>query len=447
MEFLDFKNKLFSKAKENGFNECEVYYVDGESLTINIYQEKVEKYKLNKTFGLSFRGIINDKMGYSYTEILDEDAIDMLVNSAKSCAMCIESTDKQFIYKGDEKYPDVKTYSENLENIDAQKLIDLGLQMEKEAKEYSDKVVNIAGCAIGYGSSVSGISNTNGLDIKCKSNSLTAYVCPVVEDSGNKYDGTGYVIANSLEDVNPKKIAKDGVEEALDRIGGVSIESKKYKTIIYNEAMVSLMSAFIGIFDSDNAQKGFSLLKGKEGEKVASDIVTIVDNPLLEDGMASTPFDDEGVATYKKDIIKKGELVTLLYNLKTANKAGVKTTGNGFKGSYASPVEISPTNFYIENGSESLDDIMKNIGEGVMVTEFAGMHAGANSITGDFSLAAKGFYIKDGMKAFPIEQITIAGNFFDVLKNIEIIGSDLKFPLSSIGSPSVYVGELSVAGK
>ena len=90
---------------------------------------------------------------------------------------------------------------------------------------------------------------------------------------------------------------------------------------------------------------------------------------------------------------------------------------------------------------------MKNIGEGVMVTEFAGMHAGANSITGDFSLAAKGFYIKDGMKAFPIEQITIAGNFFDVLKNIEIIGSDLKFPLSSIGSPSVYVGELSVAGK
>ena len=269
----------------------------------------------------------------------------------------------------------------------------------------------------------------------------------IVEESGEKYDGTGYVTANSLKEVNPRKIAKQGIEEALSRINGKSIKSGKYKTLIYNEAMVSLLSTFAGVFSGDAAQKGLSLLKDREGEIIASSIVTLVDNPLLEDGLASTPFDDEGVATYKKEIISKGKLETLLHNLKTANKAGIKTTGNGFKASYASTVGISPTNFYIEKGSKSIDELYEEVGEGLMITELAGMHSGANSITGDFSLAAKGFYIENGKKSFPVEQITIAGNFFDLLKEIKVIGEDLKFPMSSVGSPSVIINELSVAGK
>ena len=160
-----------------------------------------------------------------------------------------------------------------------------------------------------------------------------------------------------------------------------------------------------------------------------------------------TPFDDEGVATFKKEVILKGTLKTLLYNLKTAYKAGVKSTGNGFKASYASPVSISSTNFYIEKGNKTFDELLKDVNEGVIITEFAGLHSGANSITGDFSLAAKGFYIKDGKKTFPIEQITVAGNYFDLLKNIKEIGNDLKFPMSSVGSPSVVLDELSIAGK
>lgn len=451
MEFNQFKNKLFSKAKESGFEDCEVYFSNRESLNINIYEGEVEKYSLNKSFGLSFRGKINGKMGYSYTEILDDEAIGMLIKNAIDGANSIESEDVQFIYEGDKEYGKVKTYSKELEGIDNKELIDIALEIEKEAKSYSDKVVNIAGCAIGYASSDYGIYNTKGLELTNKDNLLTAYVVPVVEDNGNKYDGTGYVVANSLKDVNAKVIAKviakDGVEEALSRIGGKSVPSGKYRVILYNEAMVSLISTFAGIFSADAVQKGLSLLKGKEGEQIASDIVTLVDNPLLDDGLASVPFDDEGVATYKKEVISKGKLNTFLHNLKTANKAGVKTTGNGFKASYASTVGISPTNFYIEKGDSTLEELMTEIGTGLMITEFAGLHSGANSITGDFSLAAKGFYIENGKKSYPVEQITVAGNYFQLLKDIEKIGEDLKFPMSSVGSPSVIIKELSIAGE
>ena len=447
MELNLFVKELFSKAQEEGFSEYEVYYVDRESLSISVYKEEVEKYNLNNSAGLSFRGKFGDRIGYSYTEILDEDAIEMLVKKAKENVLAIENNDIQFIYEGDKEYKEISTYHEELEDIPADKLINIARSMEKEAKKYCNKVESFSGCSVSYSSGKYGIINSKGLNLSNKSNLLTAYVVPIVKDLDKMYDGCGYVVAKSLNDVKPDKIAKMGVDEALSKIGGTSIASGNYKVIINNEAMVSLLSTFAGIFSGDAVQKGLSLLKDKEGEIIAADIVNLVDDPHLEDGLASVSFDDEGVATLKTYLIKNGKLNSLLHNLKTANKAGVKSTGNGFKSSYASPISVSPTNFYIEPGINSLEEMTKKINKGLIITDFAGLHSGANSITGDFSLAAKGFYIEDGIKTHPVEQITVAGNFFTLLNNIEEIGSDLKFPMSSVGSPSIVIKELSIAGE
>ena len=447
MELELFVDSLFKKASEAGFSEYEVYYVDRESLGISVYKEEVEKYNLNNSAGLSFRGKLGDRIGYSYTEILDEDAIDMLVKKAKENVSAIENNDIQFIYEGDKEYKEISTYYEALENLAPDKLINIAINMEKEAKKYCNKVESFSGCAISYSSGKYGIINSKGLNLKNKSNLLTAYVVPIVKDGENMYDGCGYVVAKSLDEIDPAKIAKMGVDEALSKIGATSIPAGNYKVIINNEAMVSLLSTFAGIFSGDAVQKGLSLLKGKEGEIIASDIVNLVDDPHLKDGLASVAFDDEGVATVKTYLIQDGKLNTLLHNLKTANKAGVKSTGNGFKASYASPISVSPTNFYIEPGVNSLEEMTKKIDKGLIITDLAGLHSGANSITGDFSLAAKGFYIESGVKTHPVEQITVAGNFFTLLTDIQEVGNDLKFPMSSVGSPSIMIKELSIAGE
>lgn len=447
MEFNLFKEKLFEEANKAGFEEYEIYYADGESLSINIYEGEVEKYKLNTAFGLSFRGKINGKMGYSYSEILDEEAIKTLIENAKSAALTIENNDVKFIYEGDKEYKEIDCFKKELEGINPDKYIELALQMEKECKKQCDKVINFSSCAIGYGKSTYGIINSKGLNLKNERNSLSAYVIPIIEADGEKYDGMGYVLAQKLDDIKPDELAKQAIEEATSRIGGKSIPSGNYKIIINNEAMVSLLGTFSSIFNSEQAQKGLSLLQGKEGEIIASDIVTLIDDPHLKDGLGTCSFDDEGVATYTKEIVTNGKLNTLLYNLKTANKAGVKSTGNGFKSSYASTVGVSETNFYIKPGEKTFDELCEIVKDGVIITEFAGLHSGASSVTGDFSLAAKGFMIENGKKTFPVEQITIAGNFFTLLKDIEEVGCDLKFPMSSIGSPSIIVKELSIAGK
>ena len=178
---------------------------------------------------------------------------------------------------------------------------------------------------------------------------------------------------------------------------------------------------------------------------VAAECVTIMDDPPLEKGGASSAFDGDGVPTRVKAVVDGGKLTTLLHNLKTANKQGVETTANASAGK-----GVSPTNFYFKASDVSFEDMVAKTGDGLLITQLMGMHSGANAISGDFSLAARGFSIKDGKLDRPVDQITIAGNFYTMLKDIEAVGSDMHFGFpggSCFGSPCVLVKSLSVAGK
>ena len=165
---------------------------------------------------------------------------------------------------------------------------------------------------------------------------------------------------------------------------------------------------------------------------------------------AACAFDAEGVPTRKKAVIENGRFNTLLHNLKTAHKQGVQTTGNACKAGYAAPISVAPSNFYFAPGDISRDELLRLTGDGVMITGMAGMHAGVDAISGDFSLSCKGFTIENGAIGRPVAQITLAGNFFDLLKNVVAFADDLKFGFPSkswMGSPSVLVEGLSIAGE
>jgi PmbA protein len=210
-----------------------------------------------------------------------------------------------------------------------------------------------------------------------------------------------------------------------------------------------LLATFYGVLSADAAQKGLSLLKGRENSEIAMQSVTVLDDPHLPRGLASTPFDAEGVATSRRAIVERGVLTTLLHNLKTAKKQGVQTTGNASKGSYASPVGVAPTNLYIEPSTVTFDDMLGKLGEGVLITDLTGLHSGTNPISGEFSLGAKGYMVENGAITKPVNQITVAGNFFEALKRVEAVGSDLLFGFpgpSYCGSPALLVSELSVGG-
>ena len=447
MTIEQFIQALLDETKKAGIEAAEVYLASGDSFRAMCQQGEINNYTVNTTRGLSLRGLYQGKMGYAATEALDETAVAQLVEAVKESAQLTEDEDVQEIYRGDAVYPTVNNYQPALDHVDESRKLDFVLEMEKKAKAMDARIVQLAYDMISTTSGETRIVNSYGLNL-CHKDNIAFAVCSAVAKEGERVStGTGFAVERDFEKMNAQSIAAEAVEEALFMLKAAPVPSGTYRAIVHAKCMPDLLSVFSGVFSAENAQKGMSMLAGKEGEQIASDAVTLMDDPLLPGGLASQPFDAEGVATQTKAVIEKGRLTTLLHNLKTARKAGVKTTGNAAKRGYADSIRVSPTNFYLAPGEKSLEQLMAEMGEGLVITEVSGLHAGANPISGDFSLIAQGYTVKGGKKDAPVEQITVAGNFYQLLKNIRAVGCDLCFPGSAVGSPSVDVGEIAVAGK
>jgi len=447
MTIDQFIQALLDGAKAAGIEAAEIYLASGDSFRAMCQQGEINNYTVNSTRGLSLRGLYNGKMGYAATEAFDEDAVSQLVEAVIESAQLTEDTDVQEIYKGDECYPEVNNYQPSLDQVEESRKLSFILDLEKAAKEKDPRILQLAYNMISTSSDEIRIVNSYGLDLAHRDNIAYAFINAVAKEGDRVVTGGGFQISRNFDELSVDKIASEAVEEALFMLKAAPVPSGTYRAIIHAKCMPDLMGVFSGVFSAEAAQKGMSLLAGKEGEIIASPVVTLLDDPLLPGGLASQPFDAEGVATRTKAVIENGKLTTLLHNLKTARKAGVKTTGNAAKSGYAGSVNVSPSNFYLKPGEKTLDQLMADMENGLVITEVSGLHAGANPISGDFSLIAQGYTVKNGKKDAPVEQITVAGNFYQLLKNIRAVGSDLCFPGSSMGSPSVDVGEIAVAGK
>lgn len=450
MTYQEFKEAVIRYAGENGIADYELYYSESESTSVEIYQEEVKGYSTENSSGVSFRCVINGKAGYASTENRTEEEAKSLVLRALNNAGSIESEEKAFIHEKGDRYAVLE--DSGMSQPTGAELTDAALALQKELYQADSRVADGTQAYMAYAGEKYALYNSNGLDLEDKVTLSMCYAIPLVADGGEMYDGFEMKRGN-LKDFDIKAIAADAVENAVSTIGAGSVPSGKYTAVISNKTMATLLMTYSSVFSAEAAQKGLSLLNGKEGEKIAADFITIVDDPMYHDNVIKRTFDGEGVATYAKNVVEKGVLNTLLHNLKTAAKAGVKSTGNAGRPSYASVISVSPFTFYIQpegnvqEKAKAPEELLRKAENGVYVTDVTGLHAGANPVTGDFSLSAKGFLITEGKKGAPVKNFTVSGNFFELLKNVEILGRDLDFVQGTFGSPSVLVRELAIAGK
>ena len=448
MNYRELLNSLLNKSKEK-MDDVEAFLVKESELVIEIYKGEIDKYSIAQSGGLSLRGIYNGKMGYSYTEKIDEDSIDMLINDALENSKYIEGTSDEIIFSGSDSYEELNHYHESLNQVSKQDKINFVKNLEKEALAIDNRVFAVNTCEYQEFESERYIVNSKGINLYDKSNGGFTYISVVVKEDGDIKTGLSYRIFSDFMSLNYKEIAKEAVENATTMLGASNIKSGNYPIIFENTTFADLLDAFTPIFSADNVQKGLSLLKGKIGEEIAAPILSIVDDPFLKDGFASRNFDDEGTASIFNNIIDNGKLIGVAHNWKTANKEGITSTGNASR-SYKGSINISPTNLYVVNGDMEPTELISLADNGLYINNLEGLHSGLNTVSADFSLSASGYEIVNGEKSRPINQITIAGNLFEVLKNIVAIGNDLKFTLPSygyIGSPSILVKHLSVSGE
>lgn len=445
MEIKEFQKLVIDKAKNAGFSDCEIYYQGGESFQVLVNGGKTEHFETSSSSGASFIGVINGKKGFAYTERIDEKAAEFIVKAALENADIAEDEDEHIFYEGGE-YPNINLYNEKLDKVPLKDKIEKINTAEKAALDSSEYIRSSDRCIYADERAKVTIMNTKGLEGEYRANSMAALVSVIGEKNGDIKTGAEFYAGNKFEDFDPTKLGKAAAEEAVGMFGAESVKSGVYKVILKNTAMASILGVFSGSFTAEQAYKGLSMLEGKENEKIASSCVTIRDDALLENGYASAVFDGEGVPCQNKIVVENGILKTMLYDLKYAAKMGKKSTGNGFRAGFKSPVMCACTNFYICPSDKTPEELANTVENGIYITSVEGLHAGANPVSGDFSLSAEGYLIENGVITKPVEQITVASNFFKLLNSITAVGSDLRFDMGGIGSPAVLVENVNISG-
>ncbi len=448
MNFSEFKKLVIAACEEAGVAEYELYYQAGSSTSVDTFQHSINEFTSSQSGGVCFRCISGGKMGYASTEALDADQAKALVAKALDAAANLEAEEQVFLGEGGQEYEPLELKCYDLPTTDEL----IAKVLETQEKIYAADPAVIDGCQTqGIVEQMeTAIYNSKGLDLSYGVNVAGLIAVGVVSD-GKEMSNDYQIKLGKLSLIDTDTLVKKAVDGAKIKLGGDVAPTGQYPVVFNSEAMCSLLSVFSGIFSSEAAQKGLSRLAGKEGEIIAAPIVTLVDDPFHPENPMPMNFDAEGSPTHRKNIIENGRLNTLLYNLKTAAVAGKKTTGNASKGGYDASVAIRPFTFYLAGGDMTEEELLQKAGNGVYITDLSGLHAGADPISGDFSLQSAGFMLRDGKKAEYVKSFTVAGNYYDLLKNIVALSNNSHLPnamgSTAFGAPTVLVEGLSVAGK
>ena len=436
-------DKFFALAKEAGLQEVELYISESRSLSISLFHGEVDEYKDNNGYSILARGILNGKCGSATADVWNKDKAAWLVKEMVANAKVIENDDPIFIFKGSEKYHKVNTFNKDLENVSIDLIMKGLVDVEKECRALDKRIIEVAGTEYNQVSSKTTLINSNGLNLVQKNNFYYYVVQCVAKEGEQTKSGYDFFFDNDFSKFDAKKFAKKVVDQTVAQLGGEACASNKYKAVLHPDVVTSLIKAYVGHANAEEVQKKSSLFIGKIGQKIASKKVTIEDRPLQKNPFARW-FDDEGVATYNKAIVKNGVLQTYLYNLTTAAKDGVQTTGNGYGGGKKG---VESTFLYLKPGKKSLDELFAEVGNGVFITEVSGLHAGLNPQSGNFSLQSTGFMIENGKKGKPLDLITVSGNLLEIFQDVLEVGNDTYVSPSGVSAQSLLIKKIAVSGK
>ena len=438
-------DKFFELAKQAGIEECELSVSTSYSLSFSLFHGEIDSYSSSSSSSYLMRGIYKGKLGAVSSDVYSNKLAQYFVDQIVANASVIENDDPVFIFKGSEKYRKINTFNKQLSTISVEKKIELAKEIESKIKTGDPRIVEVETVAYDESSSSNTIINSHGLKLVQKNNYFLYYGGAVAKENGQTKTGGDLYFGNDFSKFDADELAKSIVKETIEQLGGYPCETATYKAVLDPEVVKSLLSAYVGSAIAEDVQKNSSLFVGKLGQKVASKKVTVEDLPLTRSVFARS-FDDEGVATYNKPIIKNGVLQTYLYNLTTAAKDGVQTTANGVVGG-GSKVYTAPFFLKMKPGKKTQEQLFEEVGNGVYITSVQGLHAGLNPRSGNFSLQSTGYMIENGKKTHGLDIITVSGNLVDLFNSIIEVGGDSKTFISGMECPSVIVKKIAVSGK
>jgi len=444
--FAELATDLLNRATKQGASEADVVVADGETFSVQVRLSAVDRLTKAREKRLGLRVFFGKRSASASTSDFSRESLDRLVSDTCALAKAVVEDDQSGLPDKNlmaEDQPDLDLYDPTRLETEAQ--IELARRAEAAALAADPRVTNSEGAEFDSSSGQILLGNSHGFLGDYRSSTFSVSVSPIATapDSDSMQQDSWYAVRHRFARLDsPESVGQEAARRAVRRLGAKKLSTRRAPVVFDQEMAASLLGNLCHAASGYALYKGASFLIGQLGKQLAPDFVTIYDDGRLPSGLGSRPFDGEGLPTRKTTVVERGVLTSYLLDTYSGRKLGLASTGNASRGVGESP-SVGPTNFYLVPGTTGPSEIIRSVREGLFVTELIGF--GVNMVTGDYSRGAAGFWIEHGELAYPVEEITIAGNLKQMFADIEMVGSDLEFR-SRIASPTIKIREMMIAG-
>ena len=449
MDHLDLASDVVSRAVKRGTDEADCVVIEREEFSVNVRLGEVEQLKDSGSKAIGLRVLRGMRAASSYSSDFTGQGIEKLLDSALESVRftsedpCVGLPEPGELGMGAEP-ESLDLYHDDVLSLSSERKIEMARAAEQAALDAAQEVSNSEGGGFGSGWGRWVLANSRGFAGAYRTTSCSLSVVPLAESNGNKERDYWYSVARSAQKLqSPEEIGRIAAERVVRRLNARKVSTTQAPIVFEAPVAKSLLGHILDAIRGDTVYRKASFLADHLGKTVADSKVTIVDDGLRPGGFGTSPFDDEGTPSRRTTVIREGVLESYLLNCYTARKLGLETTGNASRGLAGNP-GVGAGNFIIDPGSATGGEIIDSVKSGLYVTELMGF--GVNLVTGDYSRGAAGFWIENGKLAYPVSEVTIAGNLRQMLQDIETIGSDLDFR-GAIVAPTIKIRQMTVAGK
>lgn len=446
MKLEDIATQVIAAATRNGATAADVVIVEGDSLEVAVRLGEIDRLKQAHEKHLGLRVFVGERSAVTSSADFSRQSLESLAADSCKLAQVLAPDSFAGLPQPAPENPsiiDLQLFDPEVAAVTPERAIALAQDTEAAARATDARITNSEGahCHVSHGRRV--YATSAGFCGGYDSSSISLWTVPVASENGSMQRDHWFSAHHKLTALEaPSDIGRKAAERALRRLNARQVRTCEVPVVFDQQTASSLMGHLAAAVSGDSVYKGISFLRNKIGERIAPEYVTVIDDGRLAGGLASRPFDGEGLPTRCTVIVDRGRLTSYLCDTYAARKLGTSSTGNASRPIGGTP-HPAPSNFVLQPGSTSPEDVIRSVESGFYVTELIGF--GINGTTGDYSRGAAGMWIENGELAYPVEQITIAGNLLAMYDAIEVIADDLDLR-RTVAAPTLKIARMTVAG-
>jgi PmbA protein len=447
-ELLDLATSLAARAREG--EDVEAFVTHERSFYVKAFEGEAEAVSSSEPRGAGVRVVSDDRVGFAYTTELSDDGLDALVADARENARFATPDETAGLPDPSDSAPaEVAGLIDPAQRtLNADDKVAFAVELERSTRAV-DARVRTEEAIYSDSAAVVAIASSRGIAGSYMETTAWCYSVAIAAEGDDTQVAFDFDLARGLAGLDAEGLGRRTAERALGILGASKIPSARMPVVFDPYTSGQFLGVLAGALTGEAVQKGRSLFAERLGETVAGPNLTLVDDGRIAGAPGSAPWDGEGVATERTEVIAGGTLTSFLYDTTSARRAGARSTGNASRAGFKSAPGVSPTNLALETTGESRDEVLRTAGRALYVLDFHGVHSGANAVTGDFSVGATGRVLEDGGLGRPVREVTIAAPMLEILAGIRAVATDRRWlPFGgSYGGATTLVAEMTVAGE